>query len=66
MSAFFIRRPIVAIVIAVLTVLIGLVCMIALPVAQYLRVIMLMSAVALGAWIFRSFSRPVAEEVLSD
>ena len=38
----------------------------ALPVAQYLRVIMLMSAVALGAWILRSFSRPVAEEVLSD
>src|ERR1700719_2666091 len=35
MSAFFIRRPIVAIVIAVLTVLIGLVCMISLPVAQY-------------------------------
>src|SRR6266513_1560674 len=35
MSAFFIRRPIVAIVIAVLTVLIGLVCMLALPVAQY-------------------------------
>ncbi len=35
MSAFFIRRPIVAIVIAVLTVLIGLVCMIALPIAQY-------------------------------
>ena len=35
MSAFFIRRPIVAIVIAVLTVLIGLVCMITLPVAQY-------------------------------
>ena len=38
----------------------------ALPVAQYLRVIMLTSAVALSAWIFRSFSRPVAEEVLSD
>ena len=35
MSAFFVRRPIVAIVIAVLTVLIGLVCMISLPVAQY-------------------------------
>lgn len=35
MSAFFIRRPIVAIVIAVLTVLIGLVCLISLPVAQY-------------------------------
>jgi hypothetical protein len=38
----------------------------ALPVAQYLRVIMLMSAVALGAGILRSFFRPVAEEVLSD
>jgi hypothetical protein len=38
----------------------------ALPVAQYLRVILLTSAVALGAWIFRFFSRPVAEEVLSD
>ena len=30
MSAFFVRRPIVAIVIAVLTVLIGLVCMLSL------------------------------------
>ena len=39
---------------------------VALPVAQYLRVIMLLSAVAVGTWIFRSFSRPVAEEVLSD
>jgi hypothetical protein len=38
----------------------------ALPVAQYLRVIMLISAVALGTWIVCSFSRPVAEEVLSD
>jgi hypothetical protein len=38
----------------------------ALPVAQYLRVTMLLSAVALGTWILRSFSRPVAEEVLSD
>ena len=38
----------------------------ALPVAQYMRVIMLSSAVALEAWIFRSFSRPVPEEVLSD
>ncbi len=35
MSAFFVRRPIVAIVIAVLTVLVGLVCMLSLPVAQY-------------------------------
>src|ERR1022692_4510766 len=38
----------------------------ALPAAQYLRVIMLTSAVVLGARIFRSFSRPVTENVLSD
>ena len=38
----------------------------ALPVAQYLRVIMLLSAVAVGTWILRSFTRPVAEEVMSD
>src|ERR1700760_2737004 len=35
MSAFFVRRPIVAIVIAVLMTLIGGVCILALPVAQY-------------------------------
>ena len=39
---------------------------VALPFAQYLRVIMLLSAVAVGTWILRSFFRPVAEEVLSD
>jgi hypothetical protein len=38
----------------------------ALPAAQYLRVLMLSSAGFLGAWIFRSFSRPVTEDVLSD
>jgi hypothetical protein len=38
----------------------------AIPVAQYMRVILLTSAVALGAWILRSFSRPVAEEALTD
>jgi hypothetical protein len=38
----------------------------ALPVAQYLRVTMLLSAVALSTSILRSFSRSVAEEVLSD
>jgi len=38
-----------------------------LPVAQYLRVAMLTSAVIVGAWIFRSFSRPAAEDAaLSD
>ena len=35
MSNFFIRRPIVAIVIAILTVLIGVVSMLTLPTSQY-------------------------------
>ena len=38
----------------------------AVPAAQYLRVIFLTSAVVVGSLIFRSFSRPVAESVLSD
>ena len=38
----------------------------AVPPAQYLRVIMLSSAVAVGFLILRSFSRPVAEQVLPD
>ena len=36
-----------------------------LPAAQYLRVIMLVSAIAVGAFIFRSFSRLVPEPALS-
>ncbi len=39
MSAFFIRRPIVAMVIAILTVLIGAVSMIGLPIAQFPRIL---------------------------
>jgi len=35
MYRFFIRRPIVAIVIAIITVIIGLASMVGLPVAQY-------------------------------
>ena len=35
LSNFFIRRPIVAIVIAILTVIIGLVSMVSLPISQY-------------------------------
>ena len=35
MSKFFIRRPIVAIVIAILTVILGVVSMLTLPTAQY-------------------------------
>jgi hypothetical protein len=38
----------------------------ALAAAQYLRVLLLTSAVFVGTWIYRSFSRPVAEEVLSE
>jgi hypothetical protein len=38
----------------------------ALPAAQYLRVTMLSSAVVVGIWILRFYSRPVAEDVLSD
>ena len=37
-----------------------------LPAAQYMRVIMLSSAVIVGAWIYRSFARPVAENILSE
>jgi hypothetical protein len=37
-----------------------------LPAAQYLRVIMLTSAVGVGTWILRSFSRPVSEGALTD
>jgi hypothetical protein len=39
---------------------------VSLPAAQYLRVAMLTSAVAVGAWILRSFSRPVPETALSE
>src|SRR5213080_4512472 len=38
MSEFFVRRPIVAIVIAILMTLIGGVCILALPIAQYPKI----------------------------
>lgn len=37
-----------------------------LPAAQYMRVVMLTSAVVVGTWIFRSFSAPITEDILSD
>ncbi len=37
-----------------------------LPIAQYMRVIMLSSAVVVGLMILRSFSQPITEEVLSE
>ena len=39
MSNFFIRRPIVAMVIAIITVIVGLVCMAGLPVAQFPNIV---------------------------
>lgn len=39
MSKFFIRRPIVAIVIAILTVIVGTVSMLTLPTAQYPEIV---------------------------
>src|ERR1700712_43829 len=39
MSAFFIRRPIVAMVIAILTVLIGVVALLGLPIAQFPQIL---------------------------
>jgi HAE1 family hydrophobic/amphiphilic exporter-1 len=39
MSNFFIRRPIVAMVIAIVTVIVGLVCMAGLPVAQFPNIV---------------------------
>ena len=38
----------------------------AFPAAQYMRVIMLTSAIIIGALILRSFSRPLPETVLPD
>jgi hypothetical protein len=38
----------------------------ALPIAQYMRVIMLSSAVAVGFLILRTFARPVPEDVLPE
>ena len=39
MYRFFIRRPIVAMVIAIVTVIIGLVAMAGLPIAQYPNIV---------------------------
>ena len=37
-----------------------------LPAAQYMRVVMLSSAIVVGALIFRSFTRPLPEQALSE
>ena len=38
----------------------------AIPAAQYMRVVMLSSAVVVGTLILRSFSRPVSQQILSE
>lgn len=37
-----------------------------LPIAQYMRVLMLTSAVAVGSWILRAYSTPVAPDVAAE
>ena len=39
MSKFFINRPIVAIVIAILTVIVGAVALVTLPIAQFPKIV---------------------------
>src|SRR5215475_9132613 len=39
MSAFFVRRPIVAMVIAIVTVLVGIVSLVGLPIAQFPQIL---------------------------
>lgn len=39
---------------------------VSLPAAQYLRVILLSSAVLVGSWIFRSFAGAIAEDAVSE
>jgi hypothetical protein len=38
----------------------------AIPAAQYMRVVMLGSAVAVGSWILRSYSSPVTSDVAAE
>src|ERR1700683_2246645 len=61
MSKFFIRRPIVAIVIAILTVIVGAVTLFTLPISQYPNIVppeILVTATYPGA-----DSKPVAQAV---
>jgi hydrophobic/amphiphilic exporter-1 (mainly G- bacteria), HAE1 family len=69
MSKFFIDRPIVAIVIAILTILIGLVSMRALPVAQYPEIVppeMIVTATYPGAdavTMEQAIATPIEQQV---
>ena len=69
MYRFFIRRPIVAMVIAIITVIIGLVSMAGLPVAQYPNIVppeILMQATYVGAdalTIEQSVATPIEQQM---
>ncbi|HLK62444.1 MAG TPA: multidrug efflux RND transporter permease subunit [Bryobacteraceae bacterium] len=69
MSKFFIERPIVAIVIAILTVIVGGICMVTLPVAQYPEIVppeVTIGATYLGAdaqTIEQSVAAPVEQQM---
>jgi hydrophobic/amphiphilic exporter-1 (mainly G- bacteria), HAE1 family len=69
MSAFFINRPIVAIVIAVLTVILGVITLVSLPVAQYPDIVppeVTISATYLGAdaqTIEQSVAAPIEQQM---
>ena len=68
-SAFFIRRPIVAIVIAIVTVLLGLVSLVGLPIAQFPQIIppqIIMTTAFTGAdaqTIEQSVATPIEQQV---
>jgi len=69
MSPFFIRRPIVAIVIAILTVLLGVITMVSLPVAQFPEIVppeVTISATYIGAdaqTIEQSVAAPIEQQM---
>ena len=69
MSKFFIRRPIVAIVIAILTVVIGIVSMLTLPTSQYPNIVpteILVTATYPGAdakTVAQAVSTPIEQQM---
>ena len=69
MSKFFIRRPIVAIVIAILTVVIGIVSMLTLPISQYPNIVppeILVTATYPGAdakTVSQAVSTPIEQQM---
>jgi HAE1 family hydrophobic/amphiphilic exporter-1 len=69
MSRFFIHRPIVAMVIAILTVLIGLLCLVRLPIAQFPSIVppeTKVSATFVGAdaqTLAQSVATPIEEQM---